>query len=414
MGRCSLIISLSNGCRQRLDCDTSESHEEGVGKGWFPLKVFRRAQGHTLPVHPLVFVSGSVALGLLFALQAWINYRQMNFRISLLLLLEAWGAQFLIWAMLCWLTWALLGDWLQRTKLFWLLCSVLTLAIIESVAEDIIWAPFFPQLPLNHNLTFWQRVAFELRSGDLIDGVVIFCCALALFGGVDYYLRFREQEQTAAHLKAELSQAQLRVLRMHLNPHFLFNTLNSISSLMRSDVASADIMLEQFSDLLRITLERGDVQLIPLCEEIEVVEIYMAIQNRRFVGRLHQEVRIDPALHDALIPAMILQPIVENAYSHGLSCLEGKGTLRIEARQRNKELIIEIANSGVGIDRMLKETKNREGMGLKNVTNRLNLHYREAYSLSLSEGEDGTVQVTMILPLQLSSSPIKQRPTYGA
>jgi len=94
--------------------------------------------------------------------------------------------------------------------------------------------------------------------------------------------------------------------------------------------------------------------------------------------------------------------------------LEGKGILRIEARQQNKDLVIEISNSGVGLDCKLKESKDREGMGLKNVTNRLNLHYREAYSFSLCESEDGIVKVVMVLPLQLSSNPVKQPPTYGA
>ena len=133
-------------------------------------------------------------------------------------------------------------------------------------------------------MTYWQRLEFEL-DGELVDNLLVFWCTFFLIRGVGYYQKYREKEHAAAQLEIEVIQAQMRALRMQLNPHFLFNTLNGISSLMRTDVAGADTMLEQLSSLLRITLERGEIQLIPLSDEMEFVEMYLAIQHQRYAGQ---------------------------------------------------------------------------------------------------------------------------------
>jgi two-component system LytT family sensor kinase len=372
-------------------------------------KSLHRAPNRTLPVfmHPLVFVMGSALLGVLFALQNWISVRRMNVHVGLPLLLEAWCVEYLLWGSLCWLSWRWLGPWLPRASAFWMVVGVLPLSVAMSILEKVIWVLCFPNLPLGGSrMGFWERVTFQLKA-ELIDGVVIFWCAFALFRGVGYYQRFREKEDAAAQLEVQLAQAQLHALRMNLNPHFLFNTLNSISSLMRSDVASADIMLEQLSSLLRIVLERREVQMIPLCDEIEFVEMYLAMQDRRFGGRILQEIRIDPELHDALVPAMILQPIIENAYRHGLSRLEGEGVLLIDARRETSRIKISVLNSGVGLNPQPSESPNHQGLGLVNVTDRLRLHYREDHTFSMREVQQGMVEVTMTLPLQLCSNPQK-------
>jgi len=338
----------------------------------------------------------------------------MDMRINLSLLLKAWVVEYLLWALLCWLIWVWLGPRLLRASLLGMVAGVLPLSIVACALQEVAWVLCFPYLPLSRRpMTFSSRLQFELRA-EWLDGIIIFWSVILLFRGVDYYLRYREKEAAAARLETELAQAQLRALRIHLNPHFLFNTLNSISSLMRSDVAAADLMLEQFSSILRIILERGEVQLIRLCDEMEFVEMYMAMQDRRFAGRIHQEIRVDPELHDALVPVMILQPIVENAYGHGLSRLEGKGILAIEARRDGSRLILSVRNSGVGLGRPSQPPRDRESLGLRNVTNRLQLHYRDEHTFSISEAVNGNVHVTMTLPLQLSNSPGKEQPTYGA
>src|SRR6516162_7357852 len=181
---------------------------------------------------------------------------------------------------------------------------------------------------------------------------------------LNYYQRFREKETAAAQLEVQLANAKLAALRMQLNPHLLFNAMNSISSLMRTDVNAADTMLEQLSSLLRISLQRGDVKLIPLHEEMAFIEVYLSMQDQRYAGRVRRDVALASELHVALVPAMILQPIVENAYAHGLSKIEKDGELLIEARRRSDRINFEVINSGIGLQ--VNPTKNgdRRGVGL--------------------------------------------------
>ncbi|HTV08675.1 MAG TPA: histidine kinase [Candidatus Aquilonibacter sp.] len=338
----------------------------------------------------------------------------MSRHVSFMLLLEAWGVQYLLWALICWMLWWLLGSKLQRVNLFWAIVGVLPFSIATSVVEEMIWVMCFPNLPLHMaHMDFWPRVFFQLRA-EMVDGLVIFWCAFFLFRAVGYYQRFREKEATAAQLQIELVQAQLHAVRANLNPHFLFNTLNSISSLMRTDVSAADLMLEQFSNLLRMSLERGNVLLIPLRDEMEFVEMYMAMQDRRFAGRVSQDLRVQPELHDALVPAMILQPILENAYSHGLSQIAGAGLLKIEARKEDSRLRLDVLNSGVGInpDRSPQFAGHR--LGLTHVQDRLRLHFPGAHTFSIREVSPDKVLVSITLPLRLCESPPEVLTRYGA
>jgi two-component system LytT family sensor kinase len=252
-------------------------------------------------------------------------------------------------------------------------------------------------------LTYWHRFAYEL-TGEFVNNLLIFWLAILLFRGVGYYQKYREKEGAAAQLSVQLAHAQIRALRMQLNPHFLFNTMNSISSMMRIDVALADTMLEQLSSLLRITLERGEVQLITLSDEVEFMEMYLALQDCRFAGRVRQEIRVAPALHDALIPAMLLQPIVENAYAHGLSRLDRDGELTVELSQQKNRLKLVVLNNGIGLNPPTRSGSSHTGVGLANVQNRLRLHYGDEQSFTISDAGDNRVRVTITLPLQFSPS----------
>jgi len=272
---------------------------------------------------------------------------------------------------------------------------------------------FFPNLPLgSHHMDYWRRLAFEL-NGDFFDNMVIFWCAFGLFRGIGYYQQFREKESAAAQLEVQLANAQLSALRMQLNPHFLFNTMNSISSLMRSDIDAADTMLEQLGNLLRITLERGNSQLIPLRDEIEFIEMYLALQDRRYGSRVQQSVTIDPALHDAIVPAMILQPIVENAYAHGLSKLDSGGLLVIEAHSRGGSMILTVLNSGVGLQTGFDQQPVGQGVGLTNTRSRLALHYGAAHTFVIRQINRNNVQVAITIPLQFSQNPAEQIKRFG-
>jgi LytS/YehU family sensor histidine kinase len=252
-------------------------------------------------------------------------------------------------------------------------------------------------------MPFWPRFLFQLDA-EFVSSLVIFWSGFFLFRGLGYYQRFREKERAASQLESQLVQAQMRALRMQLNPHFLFNTMNSISSLMRIDVAAADLMLEQLSRLLRITLQRGDAQFIPLSDEMEFIEMYLAMQDRRYAGRVDQEMRVDPHLHDALVPTMILQPLVENAYRHGLSRVTNGGHLDIEASRQGSRLRLAITNSGYGLLHTNGDSSSK-GVGIENVRSRLRMHYGAEQSFSIAEVNDRAVQVILTLPLLFASRP---------
>ncbi len=365
-------------------------------------------------MNPAVFLGTGALLAAVFALQEWVEVRQMSHHINFTLLLAAWGVQYLLWGVICWILWRFFGAKLQRVSLFWAIVGLLPLSILLSVVEEMVWVLCFPNLPLwMPPMRYWSRVLFQLRA-ELADGLVIFWCAFFLFRGVGYYQRFREKEAAAAKLEVQLAQARLHAVRANLNPHFLFNTLNSISSLMRTDVTAADLMLEQFSSLLRICLERGETQLISLRDEMDFNEMYMAMQDQRFDGRIYQEICVQPELHDALVPAMILQPILENAYRHGLSHLSETGFLKIEARKENACLRLDVLNSGIGLHPERSKDSDNHNLGLVNVQDRLRLHYGENQSFSISEVAPGKVLVSITLPLQLCEDPPQVLAEYGA
>jgi two-component system LytT family sensor kinase len=373
----------------------------------------KNARNQPVFMHPAIFVGLSVLLGVLFALQQWASLRLWSYRIGILQVLAAWGLQYFLWGVLCWLLWRWFGTQIQRAGLATLLTRVLPLSVLLSLVEEMIWVPFFPNIPLGGpHMDHWHRLAFEL-NGDFLNNLVIFWCAVGLFRGVGYYQRLREKEDAAAQLEVQLANAKLSALRMQLNPHFLFNTMNSVSSLMRSDIDAADAMLEQLGTLLRIALERGDAQLIPLRDEVEFMEIYLALQERRYGSRVQQSVAIDPALHDAIVPAMILQPIVENAYAHGLSKLDSGGLLLIEARSEGDRMVLSVLNSGAGLQLDSKQLPGGQGVGLANTRSRLALHYGADHTFLIRQVNQNHVEVVITIPLQFSKNRVKQMTRFG-
>lgn len=374
---------------------------------------WKRDFNQPLFMHPLIFIGGATVLGCLFGLQEWIDSRFYNYTISLSILLTAWGAQYFLWGVLCWSIWLTLRHHINQATVRTVLLVYVPLSILVSIVEEMIWVALFPRLPLGHPpMPFWHRFLFHLDV-ELVSSLCIFWSALFLFRGLGYYQRFREKERAATQLEFQLVQSQMRALRMQLNPHFLFNTMNGISSLMRTDVAQADLMLEQLSRLLRITLQRGEAQFISLSDEMEFIEMYLAMQDRRYAGRVDQKMQIDPHLYDALVPTMILQPIVENAYRHGLSRLSSGGHLIIEASSKSSRLCLTVTNTGRGLLAPSNGNSDGGGVGLQNVRNRLRMHYGAEQSFTISELEDKAVRVVITLPLLFVPRPTDNATRYG-
>jgi two-component system, LytTR family, sensor kinase len=369
-------------------------------------------------MHPVVFIAAFTSLGMLFAAQEWLNIYHSGYTIGTGLVFESWGAQYFLWGVICWVLSRSFQSFIQNASVGRVLAMGIPVSLATCFLEETIWVAFFPKIPVNHApMPYWPRVEYNFK-GDLAESMAIFWGAFFFFRGIGYYQQLREKETVAAQLAAQLANAKIAALRMQLNPHFLFNTMNSISSLMRSDIEAADSLLEQLSSLLRMTLERRDAQLIPLHDEIEFTETYLGMQDRRYAGRVTRSLTVDPKVHDALVPAMILQPIVENAYVHGLSKLDHGGDLTIEVSKDGHRLRALITNTGVGLkaghEGSVDGSGTGHGVGLANVKNRLRLHYGESGAFSIREIEPKRVQVSIQIPFELSTSTGESVTRFGA
>lgn len=231
---------------------------------------------------------------------------------------------------------------------------------------------------------------------ELHAGLVIYWLIFGITQGLDYYRRYQAGELHAANLETRLVQVQLNALRMQLHPHFLFNTLNSISVLMRKDIDAADRMLLQLSNLLRVTLAGNAAHEIKLRQELEILERYLEIEQIRFRDRLMVKMQIDPATLDALVPQLLFQPLVENAIRHGIAERESGGLIEIRTERQNGTVHLQVRDNGPG----LKQTasKLREGVGLSNSRSRLEYLYGKAGRFEVRNAEEGGLIVAAELP----------------
>lgn len=243
---------------------------------------------------------------------------------------------------------------------------------------------------------------FYFWFGFYIDLIIALLIVIAVHA-VLYYQRFRAGEFAQASLKSQLAQAQLKALKMQLHPHFLFNTLHSISSLILEDPPKANSMIARLGDFLRLTLEQSDQQFVTLKEETEFVRCYLEIEQVRFGDRLTVDLRIEPATHSAQVPHLILQPVVENAIQHAIAPRASPGRIQIEAKRRNDRLRMELKDSGPGLTGR-SDSLPGHGVGLNNVRARLEQLYGEDFSFEMNNNAEGGLTVLLEVPFQLEAS----------
>jgi two-component system, LytTR family, sensor kinase len=355
-------------------------------------------------MRPIPFLGSFLIVGLLFALQQWLGMRILYQRSPFRLMpaVAAWELQYLLWGIFCWFLWLWLGDSLQKAGWRYILFRIVPLSIVMSVVVEMALAACFPQFPIRSKpMSFWQRVDFSLAE-EFLENTAVFWGAFMVIRGIGYYRESRQKERDMSQLAVELTEARMLALRMQINPHFLFNTMNSVSSLMYSDVSAADRMLEQLCSLLRVSLERGPKQFICLQEETEFIGMYLSLQDIRSAGQVRQSITIDPRLYDALVPTMILQPLVENAYVHGLSRVS-EGLIELTAKEDDGQLCIQVRNSGVGLNPAKGEETSGMGIGLSNIRNRLRLHFGNQFFLAIREIPNELVEATVKFPLIFAS-----------
>ena len=222
---------------------------------------------------------------------------------------------------------------------------------------------------------------------------------LGMVLALHYYRSVRERERRAAELEALLADARLHALTGQLRPHFLFNALHGVSTLMHRDVEAADEMLSELGALLRATLDREDVQEVPLHEELAVARHYVEIVRARFGDRLVVEEEIDPAAREAMVPHLVLQPLVENAVEHGIARDPGAGRIWIRAQRENGTCTLTVADDGPGLDGG-SDAAVREGVGLSNTRRRLSQLYGADATVTLRPRGGRGTDVIIRLPFR--------------
>jgi LytS/YehU family sensor histidine kinase len=214
---------------------------------------------------------------------------------------------------------------------------------------------------------------------------------------LDYYRKLQERELRASQLEAQLAQAQLQVLKCQLHPHFLFNTLNAISALIRESPDEADEMVSRLGDLLRMTLETAGLQEVPFKKELEFLKHYLDIEQTRFQERLKIELAIAPETLDGLVPSMILQPLVENSVRHGVAPRPEGGCIKITAWRHHSLLRLEVEDDGPGLS---AQTPLKERVGLSNTRARVSNLYGAEHGLRLRHAAGGGLIVSLSIPFR--------------
>jgi LytS/YehU family sensor histidine kinase len=238
-------------------------------------------------------------------------------------------------------------------------------------------------------------------SNDFVGYTIIVLAYYAF----ERYRMAQAEKLAAAELQTKLAQAQLENLRLQLQPHFLFNTLNTISAVMYEDVRAADAMITQLSELLRLTLRASRTHEIPLSEELEITRLYMELMQKRFENKLRVTYEIDPSLNNSLVPQLVLQPLLENSLRHGMKSGAAAMDLSVSAHRENGSLILQVSDTGAGLDETDPSGVFGRGLGLSNIRDRLAQLYGESQEFTIVNRPTGGAEVTLRVPLHLTNQP---------
>ena len=283
------------------------------------------------------------------------------------------------------------NNWRRRLPLHFLLSLGLSIPMIT-----IDYVIYTVQIGRGGSLSVLRTFQFVLYNLDRC--LLIYWVIVLISHAFNYYNSYRKGELKASQLRTQLVQSQLEALKMQLHPHFLFNTLHSISALLNQDVEAARSMISRLGDFLRLTLENAGAQEVTLQQELEFLNGYLEIERIRFQDRLTTLVKVDPNLLDQLVPNLILQPIVENALRHAIANSNG-GRVEIIVEPNGGMLRIQVRDNGPGLRLVptVGET-GKHGVGLANTKARLDRLYGSAHRLDLANEPSGGLVVTMEIP----------------
>ncbi len=282
----------------------------------------------------------------------------------------------------------------------------MVLHLMASAVYSLVW--ILVRAGLAHGLGPLRGV--EMPFNDLLRYVlvatfffnlIVYWVVVTGTHAVEYYRSLRERDVRLMELERRLASAQLHALRMQLNPHFLFNALNGIGTLMYRDVDLADAMLVKLAELLRHVLEHGSSQRVRLGKELAFLDRYLELEQMRFGERLRVVRDVEPGALEGWVPSLILQPLVENAIKHGMEPLTRPGTVTIRAKVvevgGEERLRLEVEDDGVGMG--VKATSSSTGVGTGNVRSRMAQMYGERGRFEMGPGECGGVKVWLEIPM---------------
>ncbi len=265
------------------------------------------------------------------------------------------------------------------------------------------------KIVLFHNVRGFFGMPTTMSIGDAfvrgtISEVIAFAATAAGIHALVFYERYRERDALSARLQASLTDAQLHMLRAQLNPHFLFNTLNAITTLLHRDPHRADAMLTRLGELLRLTLRSDPDHEIPLRDELVLLDKYLDIMCMRFDDRVSVTQNIAPEVVGALVPSFVLQPIVENAFEHGVAKRQSQGRIEVDAclAEGGTQVILRVRDDGPGADAQTRT----DGVGITNTRGRLQAMYGGAGGLDLSAAPGGGTLVELRFPFRPALTPV--------
>jgi two-component system LytT family sensor kinase len=282
----------------------------------------------------------------------------------------------------------------------WLMHVPLHLAF-SVVAAKAITLLMYPVMVHFH--TIWELPPFWLDRIEVLFMreahlyLWVYWAILGVGHALDFHRKYREQELSAAQLEARLAQAQLQVLKMQLDPHFLFNTLHAVTALVYKRPAAAETVLTRLSEMLRMSLESQETHEVPLRDELRLLAPYLEIQEIRFDGRLQVNTDIEPNAANCLVPSLILQPLVENAIRHGIERRPGEGRIDIMARRNGKYIWVQVSDNGMGIPGGSLASVH-EGVGLSNTRSRLRHLYGSECRMEISNAPTGGAVIRLGIP----------------
>lgn len=292
------------------------------------------------------------------------------------------------------------SNWL-RASLLHVPISLGLSMVLTAIGHVFVW--------LHWGRAMGRPFSFERMSRFVVanfsEGIGIYMLIALSSYAFSYYRRYRESQLRTFQLEAQLSHAQLQALKMQLHPHFLFNTLHSISALLNKDPESARKMITRLGDFLRLTLENSGSQEVTLEQEMTFLRCYLEIERIRFQDRLVTRLDVPDQTLDAKVPNLILQPIVENAIRHGIAPRSSPGLIEIEAERRNSTLRIQVRDNGPGLpSHRTSENMFKKGLGLANTEKRLEQLYGAAHLFDLSDHPEGGLVVTLEIPFHKDGS----------